>query len=864
MLRHVFVKLLFFLSLYQINAQNLNQKPIPDWVEPTTPDYTASAEDAKASGFYYLLLDDQYNIEQKEYYERFTYKIVSKNGVQEMSDISIEFDPQYQKIVLHKLDIIRDGKTLNRLDLKDFRIIQREEDLERHLYNGVVTAVNHLYDIREGDIIDYAYTTLGRNPIHEGKVGATFFLQHTLPVAQIHISILKPENYDLFINTGNGAPDAKITSYKGNTRYSWSASDTKAILYESNTPSWYYPAPTVEFSAFENWAAVAKQYSKHYAVSEREKTALKEASASILKWHKNRSDSLTALLRFVQDDIRYLGFEDGLNSFKPSRPGEVLQRRFGDCKDKALLLSTLLQCYGVEAKPILVHSINGTTLDKKLPSPFVFDHCIVQYKTELGQDAYIDPTISDQGGSLQTTYWPNYHFGLVLDENTTELTRLTKAKKPKTVLTETFSLDKVGGGAVLDIETLYYDGDADDMRTYFNTTSTESVQKSYTDFYSSMYPGIRVNKEVVVEDDRKSNLIRVVENYKIDSLWKPTPENKKIIAAQFYPSALENVLYPVSSSERSMPYLTNAETNFEHKTVVYFPESWDIENESLHLDNPGFSYDYKIDYKNAALEITHHYKGKTDYLEADQVAKYLDLHNQIQNQSTYQLTYGAAFVDSPQISAGSYTLTISLIILGVLLSALLCWFLYTTYDLPNTFDERWQQPIGGWVAFFGIGIVLTPLIVMGTLLFSEDLHLNATHWEYLFDQSFLLGLIGIVELLYNSAYLIFSIFVAILYFQKRTIAPRMIIIMNAAVVILFTLDNIALLQLAPDEFNPAETQNIYGEILGVMIKAGIVICYFAFSERVKNTFTNTNKTYSEPEHYEFNTPEISPGQQSSL
>ena len=201
MLKSLLIKLLFLASLYQINAQDLIQKPIPDWVEQIQPDYTASSENAKTSGYYYLLLDDQYNISNAAYYERFTYKITTKSGIQEMSDINIEFDPEYQKVIIHKLDIIRDGKTLNRLDLKDFRIIQREEDLERHLYNGVVTAVNHLYDIRKGDIIDYAYTTLGRNPIHEDKFGASFYLQHSLPVAQINIALLKPDDYYLAYKT---------------------------------------------------------------------------------------------------------------------------------------------------------------------------------------------------------------------------------------------------------------------------------------------------------------------------------------------------------------------------------------------------------------------------------------------------------------------------------------------------------------------------------------------------------------------------------------------------------------------------------------------------------------------------------------
>ena len=857
MLKSLLIKLLFLASLYQINAQDLIQKPIPDWVEQIQPDYTASSENAKTSGYYYLLLDDQYNISNAAYYERFTYKITTKSGIQEMSDINIEFDPEYQKVIIHKLDIIRDGKTLNRLDLKDFRIIQREEDLERHLYNGVVTAVNHLYDIRKGDIIDYAYTTVGRNPIHEDKFGANFYLQHSLPVAQINIALLKPDDYYLAYKTKNNAPDPVISKKGGNTRYSWNAVDTQAILYESNTPIWYIPAPAIEFTSFKSWGAVAKQYSKHYTTSPKDRAYLKLATKDLLKTAKNRSDSLTALVRFVQDDVRYLGFENGLNSFKPSNPKDVFERRYGDCKDKALLLSALLQNQGIEANPILVNSTNGKTINQKLPSPFLFDHCIVQYKTELGNYSYIDPTISDQGGSLQTTYYPNYHYGLVLDANTTQLTSFKNAKKPKTVLVETFSLDKIGSGAILDIETNYYGGDADNMRAYFNSTGIETIQKNYTDFYSSTYPTIKVNKELTFFDDRESNLLRVVENYKIDSLWEALPNNKDVIAVSFYPSALEGLLYPVTTSDRKMPYLLDDEANFEHKTVVYLPEAWNIQNESMRIDNPGFSYSYDVNYKNAALTITHKYEGKKDYLEAGNVAKYLDDHKKIQNQITYQLTYDARALGSTNTTATSYTVTISLIILGSLLTALLCWFLYSTYDLPCNVKKRWQQPIGGWVAFFAIGIVLTPILVLTTLIVNEDLHLNATQWEYLFSQNFALGLIGIVEILFNSAYFVFSVFVAILFFQKRTIAPRMIISMHAAIIVIFTLDNIGLLQLAPDQFNAAETQSIYAEVVGVIIKSAIVMCYFAFSERVKNTFVKTrNPQEDEPDPAEFSYPEI--------
>ena len=77
------------------------------------------------------------------------------------------------------------------------------------------------------------------------------------------------------------------------------------------------------------------------------------------------------------------------------------------------------------------------------------------------------------------------------------------------------------------------------------------------------------------------------------------------------------------------------------------------------------------------------------------------------------------------------------------------------------------------------------------------------------------------------------------------------------VLALFTFDSIAIMQLSPDSFSEAEQQTAYGELFGVIIRSVIVICYFAFSERVKKTFTKTGKQQPQPESYDFNTPEIS-------
>src|SRR5207248_3294814 len=82
-------------------------------------------------------------------------------------------------------------------------------------------------------------------------------------------------------------------------------------------------------------------------------------------------------LRFVQDDVRYLGIEIGPSSHRPHPPAAVLDQRFGDCKDKSLLLVTLLRALGVEAWPVLLHTSLGRALDEWLPTAVAFNHVVV-------------------------------------------------------------------------------------------------------------------------------------------------------------------------------------------------------------------------------------------------------------------------------------------------------------------------------------------------------------------------------------------------------------------------------------------------------------------------------------------------------
>ena len=108
-------------------------------------------------------------------------------------------------------------------------------------------------------------------------------------------------------------------------------------------------------------------------------------------------EKITHAIRFVQDNIRYVADEIGTGSHIPRDPATVLQRSWGDCKDKSLLLTAILRELGVEAYVALTDNDSGGGLLEKLPSPGAFDHAITVIVKD-GKRYWIDPTNAYQGG----------------------------------------------------------------------------------------------------------------------------------------------------------------------------------------------------------------------------------------------------------------------------------------------------------------------------------------------------------------------------------------------------------------------------------------------------------------------------------
>lgn len=86
-------------------------------------------------------------------------------------------------------------------------------------------------------------------------------------------------------------------------------------------------------------------------------------------------DKIEKIFSWVQDNIRYIAYEQGIMGFKPDEAHEVLNKKFGDCKGMANLLTQMLKVAGFDARFTWLGT-NYLCYDYSVPSLAVDNHCI--------------------------------------------------------------------------------------------------------------------------------------------------------------------------------------------------------------------------------------------------------------------------------------------------------------------------------------------------------------------------------------------------------------------------------------------------------------------------------------------------------
>ncbi len=140
-----------------------------------------------------------------------------------------------------------------------------------------------------------------------------------------------------------------------------------------------------------SWADVGRFFAQQALQSEESLIEAGRLASRLAGGSLSREDTLKALFDFVADSVSYVALEIGRGDFEPHSCGRIIERRFGDCKDQSVLLSSLFRSVGIDAYPALVFTGDYPRVSDLHPWPAFFDHAVVVVK-EPRSNLVLDPS----------------------------------------------------------------------------------------------------------------------------------------------------------------------------------------------------------------------------------------------------------------------------------------------------------------------------------------------------------------------------------------------------------------------------------------------------------------------------------------
>jgi len=850
-LRAVFAVLMLLSGL--LRAQEVSRYqigPEPPWAEPLPlPEREEVPEHQISEGIYYLLSEEQVRVEPRETYGQFARKFLNETGVQNGSEISIGVDPAYETLELHKVEVLRDGVWQQRLTPNIISVLQRETDMERFMLDGRYTVVVRLTDVRPGDVLRYSFTLRGANPVMAGHFHHSFSAGWSEPCAHMRQRVMVPAAKRLFIRDHNTELKPRVVESGDSTLYEWEVTDMPAHIAEQNVPYWEDVFPWVEIGDMDSWQQVVDWALPLYDFDQELPPDL-ETEISTMQSLDSSEEKILRALRLVQDEVRYFGTETGEHSHRPRPPAVVYNQRFGDCKEKTLLLGTILRRLGLPAWPVLVNSDWGRGIEGLQPSPSAFDHVILKTKLE-GRDFYLDPTRTHQRGPLSSLAIGDYGLGLIVRAGENKLTAIDPSREsaPRNEVEEIVELPAASNDspATFKVYTKLRGESAENARERFASESRNELQEKYKRFYAETYPAIEIAKPLRHADDKKENIFEIWEEYRIPGIWLPDEKQGRMIVS-FYPQEVTSYLKKPGTSGRRHSFELPHPIDVTLKTIIRLPESWSVAPSNFRETNKFFDVTYNVSRDGeAGAVISSRFRSLADHVPTSLLKDYRASVEKVLDSLGYEFTYTTKSkkADSGLLSLWPMFLAAIISFMVSLVAAVAIWWWGRLRPPPMGLYSRELEGIGGWLILVAIGLISRPFVALAGLvsIFSPYVS-NPQIWQFFTEPggryySAAWQPIFLFEVSFNTALIVFSVLLLVMFFSRQKTFPLTFVIL-LAVIVLAGLADFTMISLVPKEGLPAEMQSEMNtglrDVARNIFAALIWIPYMLVSKRVKATF----------------------------
>ena len=366
------------------SARAAKPDSVPDWVRAAAAEKVPAY--SKETNAVVLLSDTTYSVapdgRATEHF-RTVIKVLRPQGRDEAL-IFVPFDNDTKILSLRAWSIGPDG---HEYAIKDNEFVEIGYPGQGNFYADLKAKVTRPPGRDPGGVIAYEYEQRIRPYLTE----KTWFFQDDIPRLHQTFTLELPPGYTYGTVWAHHA-QTQVADLE-HQRWRWSLDETPAIdldqvplrptqLALSGRMTVHYAGPGATNATQGTWQSIGEWYQ---TLSNGRLDPTPEIAAKAAELSAGKSDfydKTEAIAEFVQKQIRYFVIEMGIGGQQPHPAGEIFHNRYGDCKDKATVLSAMLSTVGVHSALVMVDSRRGV-IDPDAPS-IVGNHMIAAIEIPAG------------------------------------------------------------------------------------------------------------------------------------------------------------------------------------------------------------------------------------------------------------------------------------------------------------------------------------------------------------------------------------------------------------------------------------------------------------------------------------------------
>ena len=355
---------------------------------------------------------------------RKAYKILRPEG-RERGIVGVEFYPGKKITNLHGWCIPAQGKDY---EVKEKDALETSATEGFEVFSDVKGKVLRIPAPDPGNIVGYEYET-EEQPFW---LQDQWEFQEFDPVRESHYSLQLPAGW---VFKTSWLYHAEVKPDENGGQLQWTVKDVTGIRPERDMPPWqglaaqmivsFFPSGgSTRKHEFANWGDMGQWYLNLISGRMNASEPLKQEVATLTAGKPGKLQKMQAIASFLQHDIRYVEIQLGIGGYQPHAAPDVFAHRYGDCKDKATLMRTMLREIGVDSYQVVINTHRGS-VTHDTPAHNAFNHVILAIKLpddvndpsliaiadhpKLGRLLYFDPTnevtpFGEIGGYLQANY----------------------------------------------------------------------------------------------------------------------------------------------------------------------------------------------------------------------------------------------------------------------------------------------------------------------------------------------------------------------------------------------------------------------------------------------------------------------------